>query len=193
MADLEGSGAARLERRKGAAARHEIGLRAHAILKEELVNADDLKRLIMTVQQRCVDEAIKPLHANTVRHWFRQKHVMTPFLNGPPRVLIPRAWFILPMRQPISGMPPMLVMATLLPERRIVAHRLSFEGPDPQLPREVIADVIGKRCPGAERRGLIIDKSDRSACLNLLRAIFDRSESWADSAASRILFHDLCW
>lgn len=114
--------------------------RANAILEEELLAADDLKRLVNMVQQRCEDEGIKPLHANTIRDRFRQKQVLTPFLDGPPRVLISRAWFVLPMKMPIEGMPPMLVMATLLPERRIIAHRLTFEGPNKQAILDVILD-----------------------------------------------------
>lgn len=159
-----------------------LDTRANDILEEELESADDLKRLINTVQQRCNEEGIKQIHPNTIRHRFRQKQVMTPFLDGPPRILISRAWFIVPTEQPITGMPPMLVMATLIPERRIVSHRLSFRGPDNQLPREVMEDVIGKMCPGAERRGLIIDKSDRSACLDLLEAAgIDKERGWTGS------------
>jgi len=158
---------------------------ANAILEEELEAADELKRLASNVQQRCMEEGIKPLHVNTIRHRFRQKQVMTPFLDGPPRVLISRAWFVLPMAESNAGMPPMLLTATLLPERRIIAHRLSFNGPDNQLPREVIADVIRERCAGARRRGLIIDKSDRSACLDLLeRAGIDKERGWTGSVQS---------
>lgn len=159
-----------------------LDTRANAILEEELAGAEDLKRLISNVQQRCTEEGIKPLHANTIRQRFRQRQVLTPFLDGPPRVLISRAWFVLPMQAPITSMPPMLVTATLLPERRIVAHRLSFTGPAHQLPREVIANVISKRCPGEERRGLIIDKSDRSICFDLLTAAgIDKERGWAGS------------
>lgn len=159
-----------------------LDARANVILQEELGAATDLKRLISNVQQRCDEEGIKPLHANTIRHRFRQKQVLMPFLDGPPRFLISRGWFLLPMEKPIAGMPPMLLTATLLPERRIIAHRLSFNGPNPQLAREVISDVIQQRCDGADRRGLLIDKSDRTTCLDLLNAAgIDKERGWGGS------------
>lgn len=159
-----------------------LDARANAILEEELQSADDLKRLVSTVQHRCIQQGLTPLHPNTIRHRFRQQQAIKPFLECPHRVLVSRAWFVVPLKQQTHGMPPMLLMATLLPERRIVAHRLSFTGPDPQLTREVIANVIRKRSLGAERRGLIIDKSDQATCLDLLeRAGIDKERGWSGS------------
>jgi len=169
--------------KRGAATR-DYGLdpRAVAIANEVIAGAGATATLAWTapeIERRCAEIGAPAPSRQTIYNYIRAARVAAPAgIEGPPRVVVGRVWFHLP----ISGMPamamPTLLAAVLLPERLILAHAISL---DPQAPPSVgdLIDAVSRsRTPGAPPRPLLLDPDDRRAAAAALdRAGLGRTRS----------------
>ena len=133
-----------------------------AVIAEQGPNAT-IASVVAEIERRCADQDLRPPSPQTVNNHARRARAAAGTVSGPPRVVVGRMWFHLPMTdRPANAMPTLLV-AIALPERVILAHRVSS---DPGLPPSVdslIDEVAALRTPTAERRPLLLDPDDRRA------------------------------
>ncbi|MBB3349277.1 hypothetical protein [Sphingomonas sp. BK069] len=89
-------------------------------------------------------------------------------VSGPPRIVIARMWFQLPAEGQRPGAMPVALIAVMLPERFILARRVSV---DPDAPLDVealVEDVAGCQKAEGEARPLLIGSDDwRAAAATL--------------------------
>lgn len=169
---------------KGYSASRDYGIasRALAIMEEELGCAEELDALVSAVTTRCAREGVPAPSPQTVRDRFRGRQARTPRIDGPRRVLISRMWFRLPVGPTGTEEMPMLLTATLIPERIIVAHELSTSAAKPLSVQRLLERVHTLRSVGARKRGLLIDRADRLHARDVLDAFgFDRERDWHGS------------
>jgi hypothetical protein len=137
-------------------------------IMEEVVGvtggAADLAMVAVEVEKRCAVEGIAPPARGTIYNKIREARATSGgHVDGPPRIVVGRMWFHLPVAgQPVTAMPTLLV-ATLLPERLIVAHQLSTDLMSPPSVKALVEDLLSVREPGAPARQLLIEPDDRRA------------------------------
>lgn len=142
-----------------------VDTRATEIM-EEVVGATggaaDLAMVAVEVEKRCASEGIPPPARGTIYNKIREVRAESGgHVDGPPRIVVARMWFHLPVAgQPATAMPTLLV-AALLPERLIVAHQLSTDIMSPPSVKALVEDLVSRREPGAPARQLLIEPDDR--------------------------------
>lgn len=142
-----------------------VDTRATEIM-EEVVGvtggAADLALVAVEVEKRCASEGINPPARGTIYNKIREARAGSGgHVDGPPRIVVGRMWFHLPVEgQPATAMPTLLV-ATLLPERLVIAHQLSTDFVSPPSVRALVEDLVSRREPGAQARQLLIEADDR--------------------------------
>lgn len=147
-----------------------IAPRAAEIAREiiERSDAEDpVTQISARIEAACRNEGLTAPSRPTIRSYVRAvRH--EAHASGPPRLVIGRMWFHLPMRgRPANAMPTLLA-AVLLPERRIIAHRVSTDPEAPPPVADLLADVIDLREPGAPARPLVMGRDDRRAAETIL-------------------------
>lgn len=152
--------------RRGASKRdYGIAPRAIEIARETIAHAepDEPVTVISSmIEDRCAEEGVAPPSRPTIWNYVRAARQVTP-ASGPPRIVIGRMWFHLPMRDRAVEAMPMLLAATLLPEGIIITHRISTDPMMPPSVADLIAEVATLRVPDAPVRALVMDDDDRRA------------------------------
>ena len=177
--------------RRGASSRqYRVAPRAIEIAEEEIASAGadaELRLVAPRVERRCRAENVAPPSRPTIWNYIRKACTASdPPEQGPKRIVVGRMWFHLPVTDtPGSGAGtdmPTLLVAVALPERIILAHRISVDDHQPPGIADLIAELVALRIPGADGRPLLLQSDDRRAAnavlakagLNGLRA-FKRS------------------
>jgi len=162
--------------RRGPSSRdYGIAPRAAAILREEIEKAGadaELATVAPEIEQRCRSENVIPPARATIWNHIRKARAGTGTAAGPPRIVIGRMWFHLPVTALTDGWPgsdmPTLLVAATLPERIILAHRISVDERYPPSVADLIADLLSKQSTSAQPRPLVMDAADRRAARKAL-------------------------
>lgn len=121
------------------------------------------------IERLCAEAGVRPPSRPTIWNHIREARIRGDVgVGGPPRVVIGRMWFHLPIAGEDPETMPTLLGAVLLPERAIVAHLLST---DPQRPPSAagLVEMLGTiRTPGAAARPLLLEAADRRAAAGAL-------------------------
>lgn len=154
--------------KRGKATRaYSVDSRATEIMKEVVAasgGSADLRYVAAEVEQRCTEERVKPPARATIYNNIREARALgNGHIDGSPRVVIGRMWFHLPIEELPAGSMPTLLVAVLLPERQIIAHRLSMEPTDPPSVEALVGDLLARRTAGANARALLVEPDDRRA------------------------------
>ncbi|MFD1949462.1 hypothetical protein ACFSGX_01610 [Sphingomonas arantia] len=116
------------------------------------------------IERRCGMEEVTPPSRPTVWAWVRRSRADSEgAIPGPGRIVIGRIWFHLPVEGQPAGAMPTLLAAVLLPERTIVAHRISTDPAHPPSVSDIVSDVAGLCTAGAGARHLVMEGDDRRA------------------------------
>lgn len=160
---------------KGYTSSRDYGVDACAlhILDEEVVRTQSFSTLVSAVAARCLSGGFNPPSDQTIRDRLREWQALEPNLDGPRRLLVSRTWFHLPVRGLASRVMPVLLSATLIPERLIVAHELSLDETEPPDLQRLLMDLQSLCVTGAHKRGLLLDPADRRHANRLLE-----NEGW---------------
>lgn len=144
---------------------YSVDPRATAIMMQvidETAGVADLADAAAVIEKRCAAEGIAPPARATIYNNIREVRARSGgHIGGPPRIVIGRMWFHLPVEgQPATAMPTLLV-AVLLPEREIVAYRISIDQLSPPSVEGLIQDLAAQRQIAAPGRKLFIEPDDR--------------------------------
>ena len=164
--------------RRGPATRsYDIAPRAADITREEIAKAGadaELATVAPEVERRCQAEGVPPLARPTIWNYIREARQAGAASGGPPRIVIGRMWFHLPVTALPDGTPgtdmPTLLVAVALPERVILAWRISFDDRSPPSVADLISDLLSRRSLGAASRALLMEPVDRRAAADVLAA-----------------------
>lgn len=113
------------------------------------------------IERRCADQNLKPPSPQTINNYARRARAESGTVGGPPRVVVGRMWFHLPMTDRPRNTMPALLVAVALPERLILTHRLSTDASRPPSVNSLIDELSAQRTAGAERRPILLDPDDR--------------------------------
>lgn len=151
--------------KRGASSRdYGIHPKAVEIMNDVIAEAAPDAKLAATtaeIRRRCAAEGVRPPSKQTIYNHARKARAAAPSVDGPPRIAVGRMWFHLPVKgKPATAMP-MLLVALALPERVIVAHRISTDPDMPPSVSDLIDEVAALRTPGAEPRQILLAPDDR--------------------------------
>jgi hypothetical protein len=163
---------------RGRSIRHSgIDPRALEIMREEIANAGakaELCSVAPTIEQRCQAEGVKPPSRPTIWTEIRKERAARPWESGPKRIVVGRMWFHLPVTADANvgegTAMPTLLAAVALPERIILAHRISLEDGRPPAVADLVAEMLSLRSSGAEARPILLEADDRRASRDALAA-----------------------
>lgn len=152
--------------KRGKASRdYGISPRAKAIA-DEVIEADGasvrLTKVAPIIERRCAEVGVKPPSRPTIYNWIRQRQSEALDANGAPRIVVGRMW----PRLIVKGHPdtfPLLLVAVALPEKSILAHRVSFDPERPPSVTGLVDDLFRKRSTDSEPRTLLISSNDLKA------------------------------
>jgi hypothetical protein len=131
-----------------------------AVIAEQGCDAT-ITSIFAEIERRCTDQNLKPPSPQTVNNHTRKARAAAGNVSGPPRIVVGRMWFHLPMTdRPANAMPTLLV-AIALPERAILAHRVSTIAELPPSVTSLIDELSARRTLGAARRPVLLDPDDR--------------------------------
>lgn len=159
--------------KRGAATR-DYGLDPRAVaIANDIIGAAGaaaaLARVAPEIERQCAEIGAIPPSRQTIYNWIRAARADAgATAEGPPRVVVGRMWFHLPVSGAPADAMPTLLAAVLLPEQIIVAHVIST---DPQAPPSVgeLVDTLARtRTPGAAPRPLLLDPDDRRVAASAL-------------------------
>lgn len=164
--------------RRGASTRnYGMDPRAVQIAREEIDRAATdagLSTVAPLVEARCRELGVTPPSRPTMWNYIRAaKSKETMPSEGPPRIIIGRMWFHLPVTLPDGSKGadmPTLLVAVALPERVIVSHAVSVDDEAPPFVADLVADLLAHRSPGAQSRPLLLEADDRRAAARALAA-----------------------
>jgi hypothetical protein len=149
--------------------------RAAAIVRQEIEKAGsnaELATVAPQIERRCRSENVIPPARATIWNHIRKAQAATGVAAGPPRLIIGRMWFHLPVTELIDGWPgsdmPTLLVVVALPERIILAHRISVDERYPPSVADLVTDLVPYQSTGAQPRPLLMDAADRRAARNAL-------------------------
>ncbi|HZF93855.1 MAG TPA: hypothetical protein VEZ20_03180 [Allosphingosinicella sp.] len=163
---------------RGRSVRHSgIAQRALEIMREEIANAGasaELCSVAPTIEQRCQAEGVTPPSRPTIWTQIRKERAARPWESGPKRIVVGRMWFHLPVTtDPNLGegtAMPTLLAVVALPERIILAHRISVDDSRPPAVADLVSETLTLRSLGAEARPLRLEADDRRASRDVLAA-----------------------
>lgn len=161
--------------RRGPSSRdYGINPRAAAIADEEIRAAGsraELATVAPAIERRCRDAGLTPPSRATIWTQVRKaRKAAAATTPGPGRILIGRMWFHMPVEDRPADDMPVLLAAVLLPERRIIAHRISVDASAPPPVGDLLGEVAAARTSGAFVRHLDIDAEDLRAARSALTA-----------------------
>lgn len=128
-----------------------------------------LTKVTTEVGERCAVEGVVPPARATINNYIRKALASASNVGaGPPRVVVGRMWFHLPVSGvPTNSMPTMLA-AIMLPERMIVAHSISTDPMTPPLVSNLIDNVAALSTDAKPSRPLLLDPDDRRVAAEAL-------------------------
>lgn len=147
-----------------------------AVMKDEIKKAGadaELALLKPIVRKRCEAEGLKiPSDATLKKHIVAARTANPEMIGGPPRIVIGRISFHLPValstgEGAINPLPHVL-LAVALPECAIIASDICVNEEQPPDIEQVVHQVLEGQTEGAEGRQLLIDPMDR----RLSKAVF---------------------
>lgn len=159
--------------RRGPATR-DYGVDPRAILIAEQVIAEtgaaaELSNVAPEIERRCERAGIVPLSRPGIWNYIaRARTAGAAAIGGPPRIVIGRLWFHLPVQGQTEHAMPSLLVATMLPERHVVAHRLSLDETRPPSIADLLRLLLESRSPGAAERRILMSPNDRRAAAGVL-------------------------
>ncbi len=152
--------------KRGKASRdYGIDPRAKAIADEAIEAGGfpaQLTKVAPIIDKRGEEAGIKPPSRATIYNWIRQRHSEELDAYGAPRIIVGRMW----PRLVVKGHPdtfPLLLVAVALPEKAILAHRVSFDHEQPPSVIDLVDDLFRARSAGAEPRPLLLSPNDVKA------------------------------
>ena len=156
--------------KRGAATRdYGIDPRATEIATEVIREAGTgatLARIAPEIERRCAEAGVSAPARSTINNWIRAARAGTT--EGPPRIVVGRIWFHLPVAgMPASAMPTLLA-AVALPERIVLAHAVSTDPSTPPSVSELIDRLTAVRTSDAPLRPLLLDSDDRRMAADAL-------------------------
>jgi hypothetical protein len=121
------------------------------------------------IEARCAAAGVKAPVRPTIWHHMRKMRAASAApASGPPRIVIGRMWF--PLR--VEGLPidamSMALIAVMLPERIIVAHRVSVGMETPASVTDLVGDIADRQVAEGNGRPLLIEAGDRHAAADQL-------------------------
>ena len=159
--------------KRGAATRqYNVDDRAIAISNAviaEFGGTATLARVAPEIESRCAAAGVPSPARSTINNYIRAARATAGRpVEGPPRIVIGRMWFHLPVvGMPASAMPTLLV-AVMLPERIVVAHEISLDPLSPPSVSEVIDALAGMTTAESPERPLLLDPDDRRVAVDAL-------------------------
>lgn len=137
---------------------------AQAVIEEADTNAK-LTEVAAEVNRRCAIEKLRAPSQATIWTYIKKARAIGGHAanNEPPRIVIGRMWFRLPVNEMPADAMPMLLAAVLLPERFIVAHAISVDPESPPSVSALIDALERNRTFGAAKRPVHIAADDRRA------------------------------
>lgn len=151
-----------------------IDPRARAIADEEILAAGanaELAALAPRIERRCREAGVEPPSRATIwTHMRKARKGAATDPSGPARVLIGRMWFHLPVEGRPADEMPVLLAAILLPEGRIIAHRISVDASAAPSVGDLVTQVAALRTDGADPRRLDMDGDDLRAARDAIEA-----------------------
>ena len=142
-----------------------IDPRCRAIADEVFANASSeakMSEVVPIIERRCADIGAKPASRPTIYNWLRAFQAESAQGDGAKRIVVGRLW----PRLVVRGQPdafPLLLIAVALPEKAIVAHRLSFDPDAPAAVDELVRDLLSLRDGDAPVRPLLLSANDLKA------------------------------
>lgn len=156
--------------RRGTATRdYGIDPRASAIAKEVIDRvgpvAAELATVADEIERLCNEASVAPPSRPTIWNYIRKARAAGGGPGeGPPRIVVGRMWFHLPVGSAADARPgadmPTLLVAVALPERAILAHRLSLNDVEPPSVEDLVAELLSCRTPAAPTRPLLLGPDD---------------------------------
>ena len=143
---------------------------SNAVISEAGVGTT-LAAVAPEIERRCAEAGISPPARSTIYNYVRAARAtaIQP-AEGPPRIVVGRMWFHLP----VAGLPadamPTLLAAMMLPERIVVAHELSLDPANPPRIGALIEALAAERAAGAAPRPLLLDPDDRRIAAGALES-----------------------
>lgn len=120
-----------------------------------------LPAIVAQIRSRCADVGVQAPSQPTIWRQLRKMQVKKDLPDsGPPRIVIGRMWFLLPVLDQTDAKP-MALVAVMLPERLIVGHRVAVDSQAPPSIGDLIAELAERHADGAAPRPLLIDVEDR--------------------------------
>lgn len=114
------------------------------------------------IERRCAAEKLAPPARSTINNYIKDARASTAEpASGPPRIVIGRMWFHLPIKGSRADAMPNLLAAVMLPERIIVAHSISTDPLSPPSISDLIDRLAITSTPGTTPRPLLLDAEDR--------------------------------
>ncbi len=134
---------------------------ANGVIAQAAADAS-VSSIASIIEARCVDENVAPPSRPTVYTYVRKARTAAP-ASGPPRIVIGRMWFQIPISdQPAETMPTLLA-AIMLPEGVVIAHQLSIDAMEPPSISDMVDEVAAMRTTGAKKRAVVMNETDRRA------------------------------
>jgi len=145
--------------------KYNVDERAITIAQELLAETGPVATLAMIapkIEQRCAEAGIAPPARSTVNNYIKAARACTGApAAGPPRIVVGRMWFHLPVAGTSVDAMPTLLAAVLLPERFLVAHAISTDPLSPPSINDLIDTLAKNSSPQGASRPLLLDPDDR--------------------------------
>ena len=119
--------------------------------------------------QRCDALGVKPPSQPTVYNWIKQYRANHMVKHGSPTIAIGRVWPRLVVNQH-NGSFPLLLVAIALPEKAILAHRISFDPDKRASISGLVYDLLQQQQRGTQPRSLLIGPQDLKIAQEGLRS-----------------------
>jgi hypothetical protein len=141
--------------------------------------AATLAKIAPEVELRCAEAGVAAPARGTINNWIRAELARAAIpADGPPRIVIGRMWFHLPVVDMPPNSMPTLLAAVALPERVVLAHAVSTDTSMPPSVSDLIDRLAAMRIGGATPRPILLDPDDRRVAIGALdRAGVGRTRS----------------
>lgn len=160
--------------KRGSASRdYGVAGRAMEIMEQAIEKAcaeATLAALATEIEGRCAEEVISPPSRSTINNHLRKAKARgSALISGPPRIVVGRNWFRLPIKGASQGDMPVALVAVALPERFIVAYEIGLDSLEPPSTNELVDKVVMLRKFGAEARSILLATDDRRMAAEALK------------------------
>lgn len=135
----------------------------------EAGTAAELSTLAPIIEQGCADAGVVPPSRPTIHNYIKKFRTTNEDRNGlPAAVVIGRMWPRIPVRQEATIVMPLVLCAVILPERFIVAARMSFDPEKPARVADIVNDLVAKNGSTGKPRMLLMEPNDHRMVETLL-------------------------